>query len=218
MFEQYLKPLGLFTTGLFYKDIRNPYALYQTDNVMYPGFPESFIQTQPINAGSAYVWGWEIAYEQRWSFLPGFLGGLGFSGNYSWTTSATFGLPGRSDHPPLMRQAPNNWNLYPNYNRGKLYIGVGLTYNGASIYSYNFQDGAPLGLTGPNGDTYLYSHLQVDGQATYQLPKGFKLVLYGENLTNEVFGFYMGTPIWPIQREFYSRTVGAGLRWSSLER
>src|SRR5580700_3621977 len=218
MFEQYLKPLGLFTTGLFYKDIRDPYAVIQTENVTYPGFPESFIQTQPINAGSAYVWGWEVAYEQRWAFLPGFLGGLGFSGNYSWTTSATFGLPGRSDHPPLMRQAPNNWNLYPNYNRGKLYIGVGLTYNGASIYSYNFQDGAPLGLTGPNGDTYLYSHLQVDGQATYQLPKGFKLVLYGENLTNEVFGFYMGTPIWPIQREFYSRTVGAGLRWSSLER
>ena len=218
MFEQYLKPLGLFTTGLFYKDIRNPYALYQTDNVMYPGFPESFIQTQPINAGSAYVWGWEIAYQQRWSFLPGFLGGLGFSGNYSWTASSISGLPGRSDHPALMRQAPNNWNLYPNYNRGRLYIGVGLTYNGASIYSYNFQDGAPLGLTGPNGDTYLYSHLQVDGQATYQLPKGFKLVVYGENLTNEVFGFYMGSTIWPIQREFYSRTVGAGLRWSSLER
>ena len=103
---------------------------------MYPGFPESFIQDQPINAGSAYVWGWEIAYQQRWSFLPGFLGGLGFSGNYAWTTSATFGLPGRSDHPPLLRQAPNNWNLGPTYARGKLTVTMGLTYNGASIYAY----------------------------------------------------------------------------------
>jgi TonB-dependent receptor len=218
LFEQYLKPLGLFTTGFFYKDIRDPYAVIQTDNVHYPGFPESFIQDQPQNAGSAYVWGWEIAYQQRWSFLPGFLGGLGFSGNYAWTTSATFGLPGRSDHPPLLRQAPNNWNLGPTYARGKLTVTMGLTYNGASIYAYNFQDGAPLGLTGPNGDNYLYSHLQVDAQGSYRLPKGFKAIVFGENLTNEVFGFYNGSPIWPVQREYYNRTVGAGLRWNSIER
>ena len=218
LFEQYLKPLGLFTTGFFYKDIRNPYAVIQTDNVHYPGFPESFIQDQPQNAGSAYVWGWEIAYQQRWSSLPGFLGGLGFSGNYAWTTSATFGLPGRSDHPPLLRQAPNNWNIGPTYDRGRLTVTMGLTYNGASIYAYNYQDGAALGLTGPNGDNYLYTHLQVDAQGVYRLPKGFKAVVYGMNLTNEVFGFYMGSVIWPVQREYYGRTIGAGLRWSSLER
>jgi TonB-dependent receptor len=218
LFEQYLKPLGLFTTGFFYKDIRDPYAVFQTDNVMYPGFPESFIQSQPINAGSAYVWGWEIAYQQRWSFLPGLLGGLGFSGNYAWTTSATFGLPGRSDHPPLMRQAPNNWNLGPTYARGRLVVTVGLTYNGASIYQYNYQDGALLGLTGPNGDNYLYSHLQLDAQGSYRLPKGFTAVVYGENLTNEVFGFYNGSPMWPVQREYYGPSIGAGLRWNSVER
>jgi TonB-dependent receptor len=218
LFEQYLKPLGLFTTGFFYKDIRDPYAVYQTENVHYPGFPESFIQDQPINAGRAYVWGWEIAYQQRFSFLPGFLGGLGFSGNYTWTTSATFGLPGRSDHPPLLRQAPNNWNLGPTYARGRLTVTMGLTYNGASIYAYNYQDGAPLGLTGPNGDNYLYSHLQVDAQGSYRMPKGFTAVVFGENLTNEVFGFYNGSGIWPVQREYYNRTVGAGVRWNSVER
>ncbi len=218
LFEQYLKPLGLFTTGFFYKDIRDPYAVYQTENVHYPGFPESFIQDQPINAGSAYVWGWEIAYQQRFSFLPGFLGGLGFSGNYTWTTSATFGLPGRSDHPPLLRQAPNNWNLGPTYARGRLTVTMGLTYNGASIYAYNYQDGAPLGITGPNGDNYLYSHLQVDAQGSYRMPKGFTAVVFGENLTNEVFGFYNGSGIWPVQREYYNRTIGAGIRWNSVER
>jgi TonB-dependent receptor len=218
LFEQYLKPLGLFTTGFFYKDIRDPYAVIETDNVHYPGFPESFLQDQPQNAGSAYVWGWEIAYQQRFSFLPGVLAGLGFSGNYAWTTSATFGLPGRSDHPPLLRQSPNNWNLGPTYARGKLTVTMGLTYNGASIYAYQYQDGAPLGVTGPNGDNYLYSHLQVDAQGSYRLPKGFKAVVFGENLTNEVFGFYNGSPIWPVQREYYNRTIGAGLRWNSLER
>jgi hypothetical protein len=95
---------------------------------------------------------------------------------------------------------------------------LALTYNGASIYAYNYQDGAPLGLTGPNGDNYLYSHLQVDAQGSYKLWKGFTAVVYGLNLTNEVFGFYNGSPIWPVQREYYNKTIGAGVRWSSAER
>ena len=218
LFEQYLKPLGLVTAGLFYKNIQDPIVYVQTAGVQYAGYTESFLQTAPINAGSAYVWGWEAAYEQRWSFLPGVLGGLGFSGNYSFTSSSTSGLPGRSDHPPLLRQAPNTWNLSPTYDRGRLSMRIGLSYNQANIFAYQYQDGALLGKTGPLGDNYLYSHLQFDVQGSYRLPKGFKLVVYGLNLTNEVFGFYNGSTIWPNQREFYKPTIGAGLRWASLER
>jgi TonB-dependent receptor len=216
LFEQYLKPLGLFTAGFFYKNINDPIVTLQTEGVTYPGFPESFIQTQPANAGSAYVWGWEAAYQQRLSFLPGRLAGLGFSGNYSYASSRTNGLPGRSDHPALMRQAPNTWNLSPTYDRGRLSMRMGLSYNGANIDGYNYQDGAPLGLKGPNGDNYFYAHLQVDAQGSFQLPKGFKAVVYGLNLTNEVFGFYNGSPTWVVQREYYHSTIGAGLRWNSL--
>ena len=218
LFEQYLKPLGLFTAGFFYKDITDPIVVLETQGVTYPGFPERFLQAQPNNAGSAHVWGWEAAYQQRWSFLPGVLGGLGFSGNYSFTSSRTDGLPGRSDHPPLLRQAPNTWNIGPTYDRGRLSVRMGLSYNGANIFAYQYQDGAPLGLKGPNGDNYLYAHLQVDAQGSYRLPKGFKLVVYGLNLTNEVFGFYNGSGIWPVQREYYRQTIGAGVRWSSIER
>lgn len=32
------------------------------------------------------------------------------------------------------------------------------------------------------------------------------------NLNNEVFGFYQGSPRYQIQREFYNRTVSAGVR------
>jgi hypothetical protein len=35
------------------------------------------------------------------------------------------------------------------------------------------------------------------------------------NLNNEVFGFYQGSEQFPIQREYYSRTISAGLRWTS---
>ena len=97
-----------------------------------------------------------------------------------------------------------------------------MAYNQAEIFSYSYngntdpltQGGMGGGLHGPNGDTYLYSHLQLDLQGTYKLPKGFTVVAYGLNLNNEVFGFYQGDPSYPIQREFYKQTVGGGLRWS----
>jgi hypothetical protein len=38
--------------------------------------------------------------------------------------------------------------------------------------------------------------------------------MYGLNLTNEVFGFYFGSPEFFHQREFYRPTVAAGFRWS----
>jgi TonB-dependent receptor len=217
LFEQYLKPLGLIQAGFFYKDITDPIVFIDTPGVTYPGYTETFLQTSPVNAGSAYVWGFEAAYQQRWSFLPGPLSGFGFSGNYSYTASRADGIPGRSDHPALQRQAPNTWNLSPTYDRGRLSVRVGLSYNQANIFAYQYSDGAALGLKGPNGDQYLYSHLQVDAQGSYRLPKGFKLVVYGLNLTNEVFGFYNGSTLWPVQREYYHATIGAGLRWSSLE-
>lgn len=38
---------------------------------------------------------------------------------------------------------------------------------------------------------------------------------YDHSYTMEVFGFYQGSGIYPIQREYYHPTVAAGIRWSS---
>jgi TonB-dependent receptor len=215
LFEQYLKPLGLIQAGYFYKRIEDPIVQVQTDGATYPGIPQSFIQTQTVNAGSAHVQGFEAAFQQRLSYLPGVLSALGISANYGYSASQANGIPGRSDHPALVRQAPHTWNISPTYDRGRVSFRLGLSYNAANIFSYNYSDGAPLGLHGPNGDTYLYAHLQVDAQTSVRLVKGFTLVAYGLNLNNEVFGFYQGDPIWPIQREYYKPTIGGGFRWTS---
>lgn len=41
-----------------------------------------------------------------------------------------------------------------------------------------------------------------------------QVVVSGLNLNNEVFGFYQGAEQYPIQREYYNRTIAAGLRWT----
>ena len=69
-------------------------------------------------------------------------------------------------------------------------------------------------LHGPNGDTYLYPHTQIDAQASYTFRNGLRLIVYGLNLNDEVFGFYNGGPRWNIQREFYGRTIAVGFEYN----
>lgn len=223
LYEQSLKPIGLLQAGVYYKHLADPILPVQT-NVGTTANPN--IQTQPQNTGSAYVFGFEVAFQQHFTYLPGLLSGTGLSANYGYSASKAMGLAplGRTDEPALLRQAPHTWNISPTYDKRGLSVRLGLSYNAANIFSYGYNDGnagkfdptsgSGGGITGPNGDTYLYSHLQVDLQGSYRLPKGFTVVAYGLNLNNEVFGFYNGSTNYSIQREFYKPTFGGGLRWS----
>ena len=233
--EHYFRPFGILQAGFFYKNLHDP--IYAT-TVVKPGgpgtpFPNSanYFFQGPINGPGAYLTGFEAAWEQRLSFLPGLLNGLGVSANYSYTTSQV-SFPavtatqagfngGRTDHPSLQRQAPNNYNIGLTYDKKRLSVRFAMTHNDASIYQYfwaasNGPANDPvLGLKGPNGDVYLYAHTQYDIQGSYRVYKGLSFVAYGLNLSNEVFGFYQGSPRYPIQREFYHPTFSFGFRWTS---
>ncbi|HWC15989.1 MAG TPA: TonB-dependent receptor, partial [Terriglobales bacterium] len=208
LYEHYLKPLGILQAGFFYKDISDP--IYSVTTLISSGAFAGFHQTQPVNGSSAWLTGFELAYQQHLGFLPGAWSGFGIAANYSYTTSQAHNVPGRTDNPALLRQAPHTFNISPTYDRGRLSMRVGVSYNAANIFSYNFVDGAALGKTGPNGDQYLYAHTQVDAQGSFRLAKGFSAIVSGLNLTNEVFGFYQGSAIYPIQREYYHPTISAG--------
>jgi TonB-dependent receptor len=226
LFEHYLSPFGMLTGGFFYKSLYDPIAqetFFTSNFTPVPGNTSlvgNYQVTQFVNAGSAWVYGFEVAYVQHWTFLPGLLRGFGMGANYGYANSQASGLPGRSDHPRLLRSAPNTWNISPTYDLGKLSFRAGLSYNADNIASYGYQDGTggstptPGGLKGPFSDTYFYPHLQIDMQGSYRLPKGFTFVAYILNVNNEVFGFYQGSSQYMIQREYYRPTYAAGMRWS----
>lgn len=225
--EHYLNSVGIIQGGFFYKQLYNPIVTQSELKQNYTPVPNDshypvgeWMISQPINAGSGWLAGVEFAYLQHFTSLPGLFGALGLSANYSWTDSAASGLPGRSDSPRLLRQAPNTWNISPTFDHGRLAIRVGMTYNAASIYSYQYQDGTggstptPGGLRGPLGDNYLYPHFQLDAQGSYRLKYGFTVMAYGLNLNNEVFGFYNGQAQYMVQREYYGPTFAFGMSWS----
>jgi len=241
LFEQYLNPVGLIQAGLFYKQLGDPIV-----NGQFPESPSLFAN-QPVaptspyvlvsqvqNIGSAHLIGFEIGYSQRLSRLPSVMKGLGLSANYSYTNSRTEGLQGllRDDNPALLRQAPNTWNISPTYDTKKFSLRVGMTYNSAMIFAYQFQDltagpngiipiapadlaqSAAGGVKGPGGDNYLYAHYQLDAQASYKITRNISAYAYGLNLNNEVFGFYNGSPQYVVQREYYKPTYAAGIRYT----
>jgi TonB-dependent receptor len=217
--EHYLNPFGMLSAGFFYKNLIDPIVTHTCQPpATCPGFPAGTQVTEPLNIGSAWLSGFEAAYLQHLTFLPGALRGLGFSANYGYTASrASLGPDfARSNHPRLLRNAPHTWNVSPTYDRGRVSVRVGLSYNAANIAAYGFTDGAAGGISGPFGDNYFYPHLQVDAQGSVRLARGLTFVAYGLNLTNEVFGFYNGSPQFMVQREYYKPTIAAGFRWTPL--
>jgi len=214
LLERYLKPVGIIQAGVFYKDLSDPIFSVTSPVPLTTGPFAGFTATQPINGTRAHIFGVEATYQQLLTFLPGPMSGLGVTANYSHTTSKA-AVPKRAVDPALVRQGPNNWNVDVTYDKHRLSTRLGLTHNDAYIYLYNYQNGADGGIRGPNGDQYTYAHTQVDAQGSYRLHGGLKFVVSLLNLNNEVFGFYQGSPIYPIQREFYGRTYMFGLRWTN---
>ena len=210
LLEHYLKQVGLIQGGFFYKALTDP--IYGVTAALPTGQPVATL----INGPAAHVDGVEMAWQQRLSFLPGALNGMGVRANYSYTASqATFPTGGRTDHPTLVRTAPNNWNFDVTYDKKGFSARMGLTHNDGYIWSYGGSNAKD-----PSGDTYLYPHTQVDAQVSYWIPRshGLQAVVSMLNLNNEVFGFYNGSERFPIQREYYNRTISAGLRWSPFSK
>ncbi len=215
LYEHYLNPVGILQAGVFAKQLSN--TLINTSYTATSGLYQGDLVSQWINASNAHLYGFEIAYQQRLSMLPSLLGGIGMFANYSYTASRVNAIPGRSDSPALQRQSPHTWNISPTYDRGRFSVRVGLSYNGPCIYQYSYQTGSDvshLGPNGPSGDVYTLPHLQLDAQASIRLGHGLSAVVYGLNLTDEVFGYYYGSQIFVNQREYYKATYTAGLRYS----
>jgi TonB-dependent receptor len=215
LFEHFLGSVGLVSAGVFYKDLTDPIYPGSATHIQ-GGIYDGYLLVKPINGPKANVYGFEVAYAQHLTSLPGVLGGLGIDANYTYTKSkATFDpTTGRSGTAALQRTTPNLANFGLTYDKGGFSIRVAVAYTDASIFLYTYVDGAEGGLHGPLGDTYLYPHTQLDAQASYAFKNGLEIILQGQNLNNAMFGFYSGDPHWNIQQEYYDRTYMLGFKFT----
>jgi iron complex outermembrane recepter protein len=87
--EYYFEPVGSFTASVFLKEVTD---FQFSDNSQLVGSGEDngfngqyvgYRITTMRNGGSARYRGFELAYQQQFTFLPGFWRGFGFSANYT---------------------------------------------------------------------------------------------------------------------------------------
>ena len=222
--EHFFKSLGIVQFGYFFKELHDP--IYPVAQLIsnYNGTGKTYQATDSINGPNGRIQGVEMQWEQRFSFLPSFLGGFGINANYSHTVSqATFptGFDGnRTDHPYLPRTSPNDYNINMTYDKYRFSGAFAVSHNDESIAAYQWSSTTGpasdpiLGLKGPTGDNYFYPHTQIDAQGMFRIHRGLQAVVDGLDMNNEVFGFYNGSPIYPVQREYYRPTISFGFRWN----
>ena len=198
MYEHYMEGVGLFSTGVFYKDLQDYIYIFNTDRIVNG---EEFEVLQPLNGDKATLWGAELAYQKTFTGLPDPFNGLGLYLNFTITDSdadlpdRTISLPGQSEE---------MGNLALQYERGGFSIRVSGNLQGAYILEVG--DDA-------DEDVWVDDHLQWDLSASYRY-RGLRFYLEALNLTDEKYVVYEGTPETPIQYERYKTWGRLGFNYS----
>ncbi|HTD60069.1 MAG TPA: TonB-dependent receptor [Gemmatimonadaceae bacterium] len=236
--EHFFPSVGVISGGFFYKDIHDfifqrlsPYTGTNPNFLNAGGTP--FYVSQYQNGPSAELWGIEADYTQHLTFLPSALAGIGFDVNWTHvesravvpidtTVTYTYTLPNGNQSAPIQpyhsavrhaaldRTIPNMFNLALLYDWSTVSFRVAGQYTAATINAYGLD-----GSSNPeSSDNYFYPHWQVDAELTWRVYGNTALTVSGQNINNEYFGFFTGTPgnRQNNQRETYGSVWAVGVR------
>jgi TonB-dependent receptor len=204
--EKYLPQAGIASLGVFDKEIRN-YIVSQVANLPTPaeggfvGLARTFTFT---NAPHARAFGVEANYVQHFrDLLPGPLGGLGTSVNWTWVQSSYDIRPGEKSMLPSTSRNTANAELM--YDWAPVSMTVGAYYTSRNIFGVG-----PSAAT----DFWTQGRLSVDFGSQWRISAPFSLYFNAKNLTNTPLKITEGSgENRLVQREFYGVTLQAGFNY-----
>ena len=207
--EHYMGRAGAVSAFVFYKDIDN--FIYTADVAgtgAYAGFSEAITS---INGDSAKVYGLELAYSQKFSWLPSPWNGLLLNANTTFTKSdadieqfdpdlgamrsRSIRLPGQSDV---------TGNLTVGWENDKLSLRL------STNYKSNYLDEVGDVLDA-RYDYKVDDQLFVDFSAGYFLRDNLQVFFEAQNLTDESYYVYTGKRRYNAQYEEYGPSYKIGL-------
>ncbi len=201
MYELYLQPVGIFSAGLFYKDLTDNIFLFTVDEEI---DGDTWEVTQPMNGDDANLWGLELAFQNQFTHLKGGWGGFGIYANYTYIDSETT-FPDHDEKSPLQGQSENIANFSLVYEK----------YGFSGRLSFNYT-GKYIDEVGgsPEEDLWVDDHFQIDFTARQQLSKKFGIYLELVNLNDEPWVVYQGVEDRIRQQEFYGWWGTVGVRFN----
>ncbi|WP_312082437.1 TonB-dependent receptor [Brevundimonas sp.] len=197
--EYYFAPEALLSFAYFYKDI-STYVQTTTEPLSYSqltalnpvAFPaggrpagDVYQFSTPTNTPGGPLKGFEISYQQTFSFLPSLLSNIGTQLNYThveseiqYCVTATCAAFVTAD---LVNLSPNAWNATLYYDDGKFNARVSAAYRDTYFQSVPGSNGA-TGLIPYQGKTETTT---IDASASYNLTDKLSISVEGLNLTDE---------------------------------
>lgn len=200
MFDYYIRPVGVFSIGAFYKRIDDVIFEISGDR---PFEGDIWEVTRPENGGKGSVMGLELNWQQSFSNLPAPFDGTGMFATFTLVESEAdlpfalgeVRLPGQSDQV---------------YNLGIFYEKAG--FNARLAYNWRSKYIDEVSLDGRDLDTYWDERGQVDFTTSYQINETFQLYGEASNLTNTKQNRFSGTPDRVYEREGFGRVWQVGVR------
>jgi len=203
LFEHYLKSLGLISGGVFYKNINN--YIYESIYTQAGGQFDKYQVTQTVNGANAHVYGYEIAWQQQLTFLPGFLNGFGIYGNFTQIQSK-FKIPGitsvRTVRLPSMRPKVGNASL--SYEKYGFSGRISLNFYATFI--------SELAETQEN-DLMEKGRAQLDFSASQKISKSFSIFMGISNINNAQIILDYGDGR-PNDHKYYSTWANIGFKYT----
>ncbi|GGC10294.1 TonB-dependent receptor [Novosphingobium endophyticum] len=197
-FEYYFGRSNSLTLGLFYKDIKDYiFAGLVARDYTSNGQTLTFDVTQQTNGSQGTIKGAELAYTQFFDFLPGALGGLGFSGNVTYVdstggknTAVNVFDPNQTTNAglDLPLEGLSKWS----YNLAGIYEKHGIS----ARVAYNWRSSYLLTTSAANINYPVWSdsYGQLDASILLTVNEHFKIGLQGTNLLSSRTFLRVGDP------------------------
>ena len=207
--EYYMPGGGILQVGLFDKEFQNYIFKHTQIMVSDPIFEGQLGDYATYANESAYARGIEAAYHQKFSMLPGLLGGLGLDANITVVKSsfleydATVSADGKNHYGSLPGTSNLTWNVAGFYEKRGLELRLAAEYVGHSLFGLNGD---------PSLDTIQDNKLNLDFTSAYHVDKNWSVYFDVKNLLNTPLRYYEGSTNRPIQREIYGQTYEFGFR------
>jgi iron complex outermembrane receptor protein len=204
--EYYFAPTAMVSATVFRHDF-DGYIMSQANPETYNGV--TFNTTRPFNTDKGYLQGVEVAYQQFYDQLPGWLGGFGLQANATYmegqtTSSIDPSLANR----PFAGMSKWSYNVVALYERGG--VSARLAYNWRSKYVQLYNDG------GPGLDLIAAPTSSLDGSLSYKISDNLAVTINGSNLLNFKYtDYWADKSTYPRDTRRYDRSVGLYLNWKN---
>jgi len=201
--EHYMGRAGVVSGFLFYKDIDN--FIYNTDlagSGEWIGFDEALTFD---NGSSAKLYGVELAYSQKFDWLPAPWNGLLLGANLTLSQSdASIEGQGAKRSIDLPNQSDTVGNFMLGWEDERFNLRLAANYKS----SYLYEIGA---VEDKRHDLYVDDQVFVDIKAGYFITPELQLTLEAQNITDESYYVYTGSRRYNAQYEEYGPTYKIGL-------